>query len=116
MDPDSLLRSTFGDGTLMRGDEAFYDVSTALAVVEYCRHHELAVAGMDGVLVDDSDITPLLDCIADFSRNPGATWAETVLSWDDGARRVLEAWGAEHPELRVSMTVISQEEWLLDAR
>ena len=111
MDPDALLMAEFSEGALIRGDEAFFDLKTAEAVVDYCEAHNLAISGMEGVTVEAGGLRPRLDCIADFSRDPGSSWEETVTKWDEGARRVLEAWEDTCPDVRVSMTVMSPEEW-----
>jgi hypothetical protein len=115
MNPDALLLAEFSERALIRGDEAFFDLKTAQAVVDYCKDHDFAISGMEGVTVEKDGLRPRLDCIADFSRNPGASWEETVTKWDEGARRVLEAWETSCPDVHVSMTVIASEEWIQPA-
>ena len=90
MDPESLLQARFSAGAIVHGGEAFYRTATALAAVTFCQEQGLAVSGMEGVLIDENGIRPLLEYVADFSRHPGPTWADTVRIWDDGAQKVLD--------------------------
>jgi hypothetical protein len=109
MDPDTRLMA---EGALIRGNEAFFDLKTARAIVDYLRKHNLAVSGMEGVIVEKDGLRPRLDCIADFSRSPGSSREEAVARWDEGARTVLDTWEAACRDVRVSMTVMSPGEWM----
>ena len=115
MDPEWLLRTRFSAGAIIHAGEAFYDIPTALAAVSFCEGHDLAVSGMEGVLIDDEGVQPQLEYIANFSRHPGPNWAETLREWDGGAQEVLRQWSKECPALHVTFTVISREEWESEA-
>jgi hypothetical protein len=111
VDPESLVQARFPADAIVHGGEAFYSIATALAVAAFCQEHGLAISGMEGAIIDEDGIRPLLDYIANFSRDPGPTWEDTVRIWDVGACEVLQQWANECPQLLVTMTVMSEEDW-----
>ncbi len=95
---------------IIRGGELLLAPGDALELVSRCEASDLAVIGIEGMLVDDDHTTPLQDLIADCSSVSATTWNE----FRDVANACSRAFLARLParqSLFVSLTAIGAIDW-----
>jgi hypothetical protein len=77
---------------VQHGTELYFEIDAAPEVVAFCDQQGIAIVGMEGFLLKEDGLYPLLDHIADFSAVRASTRAEFVSSCNRNAERVLAAW------------------------
>jgi hypothetical protein len=95
---------------IVRGGELLLTPGDALEVVSRCVASDLAVIGIEGMIVDDDYTTPQQDLIADCSSESAVTWSE----YRDDANACSRAFLARLParaSLFVSLTGIGAGDW-----
>ncbi|MGH8621211.1 MAG: hypothetical protein ACRET3_03650, partial [Burkholderiales bacterium] len=86
------------------GGELYLPRRTAIELVRAADAADIAVVGIEAVLLDSSSTEPLLDQIADFSAASGAGWRQRRKKCNHAARRFLTKLG-DRPGLHVTLVL-----------
>jgi hypothetical protein len=105
------LPDNFRHKAVERGNSLFFDVSTALEVVEYCKEHGLGVAGIDGFVIEPEATVPLMNYMTDWSSfDEERNWQLYVDKSTAAAVAALTLWWQEGvpKDFKVDVVVISE--------
>lgn len=93
------------------GGEFYIPSQYAINFVEDCSLRNIAVIGVEGFLIFDQKIMPLLDEIADFSSVVAPDWQNFVDQCNVAAKRFLEIYGEDQKKI-FSFVFINKDEWI----
>jgi len=108
---DKELPDHFRDKAVKRANSLYFDVSTALEVVEYCKAHGLGIAGIDGFVIEPEATVPLMNYMTDWSSfDEEPNWHVYVDKSTSAALAALTLWRQEGVpgEFKVDVVVISE--------
>jgi len=108
---DKDLPDHFRDKAVKRANSLYFDVSTAVEVVEYCKAHGLAIAGIDGFVIEPEATVPLMNYMTDWSNfDEEPNWQAYVVKSTAAAVAALTLWRQDGvPEdFKVDVVVISE--------
>jgi hypothetical protein len=101
----------FGNRGFKSGGQLLYEIPTARDVVAFCATREIAVVGLEGFVVSEGNVRPLLDYIASWDDVPRHPWAEYVKKCQEYAARTLDLWAGTAPDgFRVRVAMASEQE------
>lgn len=106
---EQQLEALFGDRSLLRGRERYFDLSTSSDFIESCSENDFAIIGMEGFEMVEGALAPRMDLIADLSGLRAPTWSEFKEHANRSAKGFLKA--INDREVLLNFTVVSRSEW-----
>ncbi|PSN12862.1 hypothetical protein C7293_18390 [filamentous cyanobacterium CCT1] len=95
---------------IITGEELYIPSQYAISFVEDCRLQNVAVIGIEGFLITEQQIMPLLDEIADFSSIVSSDWQDYVSQCNAAAKNFIEVSSKDRKRF-FNFVVINQDEW-----
>jgi hypothetical protein len=92
------------------GGELYLRPADARDLIAASEAAGLAVVGVEGVTWEPDGVRPRTDLIADFSMHDAPTWSEYRLACNAETRAFVAALPLE-ADLRVTMAILSEEDW-----
>lgn len=110
MNAQKKVEQVFQEKGVSRGGERYLRVPDARDLVEELKEANCAIVGIEGVELLEDEIRPLMDTIADFSKDPEDTWKGYVLDCAWQARNFLDTL-PDRETIYVTLTALSRDEW-----
>lgn len=110
MKAQTKLERVFEEKGVSQGGERYLRVSDARDLIERLKEVGCAVVGIEGVELTEEETRPLIDTIADFSKDPHESWRGYVLDCAWQARNFLDTL-PDRETIYVTLTALSQDEW-----
>ncbi|MBE9111625.1 hypothetical protein IQ273_19650 [Nodosilinea sp. LEGE 07298] len=95
---------------IVSGEELYMPSQYAIGFVEDCSLRDIAVIGIEGFLIADQRIMPLLDEIADFSSIVSPDWQAFTNQCNAAAKKFLEISSRDQTRF-FSFVLANQDEW-----
>jgi hypothetical protein len=110
MNAEEKVEEVFEEKGVSRGGEQYLRVPDARELVAELKEAGCAVVGIEGVELMEEETRPLMDTIADFSKDPDDTWRGYVLDCAWQARNFLDTL-PDRETIYVTLTALSRDEW-----
>jgi hypothetical protein len=110
MSSEREVLDQFAARGLRHGEELYLPPGDTRDFIHACETKDLAVVGIEGFVRSGDQLTPLLDCIADFSSLRADSW----LGFRAGCNRAAADFVSRTPnrtDLMLNFTTISRESW-----
>jgi hypothetical protein len=95
---------------IVSGEELYIPSQYAISFVENCSLRNIAVIGIEGFLIADQRIMPLLDEIAGFSSIVSPNWQASANQCNAAAKKFLEIFSRDQKRF-FSFVLANQDEW-----
>ena len=105
------VTSEYSSRGLMLGGELYLRLGDALNFIKECEDNNLAVIGLEGVVVERNDLIPQIDKIYDASSPYSNNWDEYRVNVNNGAIKLLENLSATE-NLYFTFVVVSELEYI----
>lgn len=93
-----------------RGGERYLRAPVARDLVDELKEAGCAGVSIEGVELTEEETRPLMDTIADFSKDPDETWRDYVLDCAWQARAFVETL-PDRETIYVTLVALSRDEW-----
>lgn len=110
MNAQEKVEQVFEEKGVSRGGEQYLRVPAARDLIDELKEGGCAVVGIEGVELTEEETRPLMDTIADFSKDPEDTWRGYVLDCAWQARAFVDTL-PDRDTIYVTLTALSREEW-----
>ena len=95
----------------LQGGELYLPVSQAFKFLEDCQHSNFAVIGIEGFTIQNEEIIPHLDVIADFSSVVSSDWKTYQATCNKAAQNFLKEMSKDERTILFNFVVQSMFEW-----
>jgi hypothetical protein len=110
MSAQKKVERVFQEKGVSREGKRYLRAPHARELIEELKEAGCAVVDIEGVELTEEETRPLMDTVADFSRDPESTWRGYVLdcAWQAG---VFVDTLPDRDTIYVTLTALSREEW-----
>jgi hypothetical protein len=99
------------DRGIVQVGELYLPIDKSFGFLDDCQGSDLAIIGIEGFILQNQNIVPLLDAIADFSSVDSRDWKTYQATCNKAAECFLKEMNNDERNLLFNFVVESKSEW-----